>query len=79
MTHRSHRLVHSNPTTMTLPLDKVTIKLASRAQELESRRQTSVEWAQWLDVEGYLKRLASWEVLDHAANGRIITWLVVLS
>lgn len=75
MTHCSHRLALSDSTTMALPLDKLTIKPASRAQELESRRQTSVEWAQWLDVEGYLKRLANWEVMGHA-DGRMITWLV---
>lgn len=59
---------------MALPLDKLTIKPASRAQVLESRRQTSAEWAKWLDVEGYLKRLESWELLDHAADGKIVTW-----
>ncbi|CAE7198751.1 unnamed protein product [Rhizoctonia solani] len=53
--------------------------LASRAQEIESRKLTAVQWAKWYDLEGYLGRLEYLESLDHESNGRVITWVLVLA
>ncbi|CAE6537107.1 unnamed protein product [Rhizoctonia solani] len=61
---------------MDSPLDKLELRQASRAQEIESRKLTSVQWAKWYDLEGYLGRLEYLESLDHASNG-CITWILV--
>ncbi|CAE6447084.1 unnamed protein product [Rhizoctonia solani] len=62
---------------MSLPLDKLVLRQASRAQEIESRKLTSVQWAKWYDLEGYLQRLEYLESLDHASGGLLITWVLV--
>ncbi|KAG8717667.1 hypothetical protein FRC08_006987 [Ceratobasidium sp. 394] len=58
-------------------LDQLTLKRASRAQEIESRKISAVEWAKWLTLEAYLRRDEEAEVLDHAKDGRLITWVLV--
>ncbi|KAJ1307889.1 hypothetical protein OPQ81_001968 [Rhizoctonia solani] len=65
------------PYQMGLPLDKLVLRQASRAQEIESRKLSSVQWAKWYDLEGYLGRLEYLESLDHASNGRFVTWILV--
>ena len=59
---------------MELPLERIALRQASRAQEIESRKLTSVQWAKWYDLDGYLGRLEYLESLDHASNGRLVTW-----
>ncbi|KAF8734183.1 Serine threonine specific protein phosphatase Sit4, partial [Rhizoctonia solani] len=60
-----------------LPLDKLELRRASRAQEIHSRKSTAVQWAKWYDMEGYLGRLEYLESLDHANDGRLVTWVLV--
>jgi hypothetical protein len=55
-------------------LDQLTLKPASRAQEIEARKRSSVEWAKWLTLEEYLQRDEEAEVLDHAKDGRLVSW-----
>ncbi|ELU44224.1 hypothetical protein AG1IA_01745 [Rhizoctonia solani AG-1 IA] len=62
---------------MELPLDKLELRRASRAQEIHSRKSTAVQWAKWYDMEGYLGRLEYLESLDHANDGRLVTWVLV--
>lgn len=55
-------------------LDQLVLRPASRAQEIESRKRASVEWAKWLTLEQYLRRDEKDELLDHAKGGRLVTW-----
>ncbi|KAG8713287.1 hypothetical protein FRC11_012696 [Ceratobasidium sp. 423] len=73
----THRISTLPPYLMDLPLHKLELRQASRAQKIESRKLTSVQWAKWYDLEGYLGRLEYLESLDHASNGRSITWVLV--
>ncbi|KAG9124915.1 hypothetical protein FRC07_009747 [Ceratobasidium sp. 392] len=59
------------------PLDQLILRPASRAQEIESRKRSSVEWAHWLTLEEYLKRDEEAEILDHAKDGKLTTWVLV--
>lgn len=56
------------------PLDQLILKPASRAQEIESRKRSSVEWAKGLTLEQYLGRDEKAELLDHAKGGKLVTW-----
>ncbi|KAG8726579.1 hypothetical protein FRC12_023260 [Ceratobasidium sp. 428] len=58
-------------------LDQLVLKPASRTQELESRKRSSVEWAKWLTLEEYLRRDEEAETQDHAKDGRLTTWVLV--
>ena len=55
-------------------LDQLVLKPASRAQEIESRKRTSVEWANGLTLEQYLQRDEKADLLDHAKGGKLVTW-----
>lgn len=59
---------------MALALDQLTLKPASKAQTIESRKRSSVEWAKWLTLEQYLRRDEEAEELDHAKDGKLTTW-----
>ncbi|KAG9104658.1 hypothetical protein FRC06_000422 [Ceratobasidium sp. 370] len=56
---------------------QVTLKPASRAQEIEARTLRSVEWARWLSHDGYLRKLEVWDMLEHASGGKLVTWVLV--
>jgi hypothetical protein len=55
-------------------IDKLTLKSASNAQIIESRKRSFVEWGKWLTLEQYLQRDKEAEALDHAKGGRLTTW-----
>lgn len=59
---------------MDLSIDRLILRQASRAQEIESRKLTSVQWAKWYSPDGYLERLEYLESLDHASDGQLVTW-----
>ncbi|KDN48595.1 hypothetical protein RSAG8_02582, partial [Rhizoctonia solani AG-8 WAC10335] len=75
----THQLSTRPSYLMELALDRLVLRQASRAQEIESRKLTSMQWAKWYDLDGYLGRLEYLESLDHASNGRLVTWVLVLT
>ncbi|KAG9104659.1 hypothetical protein FRC06_000423 [Ceratobasidium sp. 370] len=58
-------------------LDQLTLKPASRVQEIEARTRSAVEWAKWLTLEEYLRRDEEAEVLDQAKDGKLTSWVLV--
>ncbi|QRV75288.1 protein phosphatase 2 (formerly 2A), catalytic subunit [Ceratobasidium sp. AG-Ba] len=56
---------------------QVVLRSASRAQEIEARKQRSVEWARWLGLDGYLRKEERLEKLEHANKGKLVTWVLV--
>jgi len=47
---------------------------ATPDQVFASRKHSWAEWAKGLSIEEYLQRDALLEVLEHAADGKLITW-----
>jgi hypothetical protein len=47
---------------------------ATRDQVLVSCKRSWVQWAKGMSIEEYLQRDASLEVLEHAVDGKLITW-----
>jgi hypothetical protein len=55
-------------------LASLSIFPATQDQVLASRKHSSVQWAKGISVEEYLQRDALLEVLEHAADGKLVTW-----
>jgi len=49
---------------------------ATPDQVFASRKHSWAEWAKGLSIEEYLQRDALLEVLEHAADGKLITWIL---
>lgn len=51
---------------------------ANRQQTIESRRRTHPQWSRGLSMEVYLRRDERLDELEHAKDGRMTTWCVLL-
>jgi hypothetical protein len=49
---------------------------ATRAQTIESRERSHLEWARGLSMEDFLRRDEIMEGYEHAENGRLTTWVL---
>ncbi|EKM56951.1 uncharacterized protein PHACADRAFT_91589 [Phanerochaete carnosa HHB-10118-sp] len=49
---------------------------ATPEQVIESRKRTHMEWARGLSMEEYLKRDEIMDFQEHAANGKLMTWVL---
>ncbi|KAF9229672.1 hypothetical protein BS17DRAFT_771771 [Gyrodon lividus] len=54
----------------------LTLFRANPAQVLESRRRTWPEWGGALTEEHYLERVNQMDVMEHATNSKVITWVL---
>lgn len=54
----------------------LTLYPATYDQKIESRKRTCPQWGRGLSEEEYLTRDAKLDVLEHAADGKMTTWLV---
>ena len=61
-----------------MTLQTFTIVPANEEQTLESRRRSFVSWGRGLTLEDYLARDGRLDVAEHAASGKLTTWLVVV-
>ncbi|OSD08107.1 hypothetical protein PYCCODRAFT_386283 [Trametes coccinea BRFM310] len=59
-----------------MSLADLSLFAATPEQVLESRKRTAVQWAVGQSVEEYLERDAIMDRHEHAANGRLITWVL---
>jgi hypothetical protein len=50
---------------------------ATRAQVLESRTRTYNQWGRGLSIQQYLGRDELMDTLEHARDGKLITWYVI--
>ena len=57
-------------------IDLATLSLfrATRAQVEESRRRSWPQWGGTLSLTEYLAREAKMECMEHATEGKLITW-----
>ncbi|KDN48594.1 hypothetical protein RSAG8_02581, partial [Rhizoctonia solani AG-8 WAC10335] len=62
---------------MSLPLDQLTLKPASKSQAVEAGTRSSVEWAKWLTLEQYLRRDEEGLTQGHAKDGKLTNWVLV--
>lgn len=63
-----------------MPVDLSLLSLFSGTPEqiIESRRNTSAEWGKSMTLEEYLQRDVDSDNLEHARDGRLITWYLDL-
>ncbi|KAH7914629.1 hypothetical protein BJ138DRAFT_1143545 [Hygrophoropsis aurantiaca] len=52
---------------------------ATPEQTIASRKRTFHQWGGGMTEAVYLKRDEIMDVLEHAADGKLLTWLVVIS
>ncbi|KAI0746877.1 hypothetical protein C8Q80DRAFT_1321816 [Daedaleopsis nitida] len=74
----SYPATAQKPRTMTdrLALADLTLFPATPEQTIESRKRTFVQWARGQSLEEYLHKDAIQENDEHAANGKLITWVL---
>ncbi|KAJ8488040.1 hypothetical protein ONZ51_g3804 [Trametes cubensis] len=63
-------------TAMSVPLADLSLFAATPEQVYESRRRTAELWAKGMSVEEYIQRDVIMDKYEHAANGRLITWIL---
>lgn len=59
---------------MTLPLDSLTIRLATPNEAVETSRRSYAEWGRGMTLEEYLERDGIMGTLDFAAGGKLKIW-----
>lgn len=56
-------------------LSSLSLFPANHEQTIESRRRTFPHWGRGLTEETYLERDSRLSYLEHAKNGKLVTWL----
>ncbi|KAG8796376.1 hypothetical protein FRC12_024552 [Ceratobasidium sp. 428] len=75
MTNLAAKLCAIHPTTTM----QLVLKQASPAQEIIACKWKAVEWAKWLSLDDYMHKADRLATLDHANDGKFITWVLVPS
>ncbi|KAI0674402.1 hypothetical protein C8Q78DRAFT_967627 [Trametes maxima] len=58
------------------PFAALSLYTATPAQTIESRKRTADQWARGLSLEAYLERDSIMDTHEHAAGGKLVTWVL---